>query len=282
MMFPGLGNKIELNDNNNSIIEISESTMSHTMDKSHSSPPNRSMMIPSHPPLEKKFKFNNGFDSLSSQFNSIENVTDCKQNLHKCIADISGIINTVFDVNAQLGEEVKHMEKRHTNEVNSLHNDNDHLTLQVAQLKMEMHNKIELMKRNMELQMIDLKAEHARHTLKVIEESEDRCAYKLENQIKLIEDQHRDEMNLMISRYEQKIAQFESERKKFYSESYNLIERKQEEKEKAVSQAIERCKRESEALINDAKGKKYCMACGAGKPLDLYYVCNSECQRRFW
>lgn len=286
MMFPGLGNRIHLNDNNDSIIEIPDSTMSHTMDKSHNSSPNSSMMIQSHPsngiPPEKRFKFHNEFDSLSSQINTIENLSDCKQNLHKCITDVSGIINTVFDVNAKLDEELKLMEQRHTDEVNSLLKNNNHLIIQATQLKMEMHNKIELMKHNTELQMIDLKAEHARHMLKIIEESEEKSEYKLKNELKLIEEQHKSEMNLIISRYEQKIAQLETERKKFFSESYNLIERKQEEKERAVSQAIERCKRESEALINDAKGKKYCMACGAGKPLDLYYVCNLECQRRYW
>lgn len=263
-MFPGLGNKIQLND---SIIEIPDTTMSYTMNPSNDIPP------------EKRYKFTNEIVSLSPQINTIENVSECKQNLHKCMNDISGIISTVFDVNAKLDEELKHMENRHTVEVNSLLKDNDRLTEQISQQKMEMNNKIELMKRNMDLQMIDLKAEHARHILKVIEESEDKCESKLKIQMRMIEEQHINEISLVKAQYEQKIAQFETERK---TESYNLIERKQEEKERAVSQAIERCKRECEALINDAKGKKYCMACGAGKPLDLYYVCNSECQRRFW
>lgn len=270
MMFPGLANKIQLNENS-SIIEIPDTTMSPAMDKSDSSPPNRSSMTPP----EKRLKFNNESYSLASQNNPIENVTECKQNLHKCMTDISGIIHTVFDVNAKLDEELKHMEKRHTDDVNSLRKDKDYLTVQIAQLKMEMHTKIELMKRNTELQIIDLKAEHARHVLKVMEESEDKCEYKLANELKLVEEQHKREMNSMIARHE-------AERKKFFSDSYNLIERKQEEKERAVSQAIEQCKRESEARINDAKGNKYCMACGAGKPLDLYYVCSSECHRRYW
>lgn len=270
-MFPGLGSKIQLN-NNDSIVEIpTPATMSSII------------MIPSYSSNEipeKRYKLNTEFDSISSQINTIENVSVCKQNLHKCINDISGIIETVFDVNAKLDDELKHMEQQHTDEVNSLRKDKDLLTLQVSQLKMEMHNKIELMKRNMELEMIDLKAEHARHILKIIEESEEKCEYKLKHQLELIEEQHTNEMNSMKSRYDQKIAQFEAERKKFFSDSYNLIERKQEEKERAVSQAIERCKREYEIQINDAKGKKYCMACGAGKPLDLY-LCNSACQRRY-
>lgn len=264
MMFPGLGNKIQLGDND-SIIEIQESIVSHTMNSNRSiifNPPYASQKtVP-----EKWYKLSNGFDSISSQIDTIANVSECKQNLHKCINDVSGIIETVFDVNAKLDEELKCMERRHTDEVNSLLKD-----------KLEICNKIEIMQRNMEIQMIDLKAVHARHILNVIEESEEKCIYKL----KLIEEQHTNEISLMKSRYEQKIAQFEVERKKFFSDSYNLIERKQEEKERAVNQAIERCKREYEALVNDAKGKKYCMACGAGKPLDLYYVCNSECQRRY-
>lgn len=271
-MFPGLGNKIQLSDND-SIIEISASTTaSHT--------------IPSYPsnevPPEKRYKLNTEFGSVPSQIYTIENVSGCKQNLHKCMNDITGIIETVFDVNAKLEDELKHTEKRHADQVHSLLKDNDHLHQQVSQLKMEMHNKIELMKRNVELQLIDLKSEHARHILKILEESEEKCEYKLKNQLKLIEEQHANEMNSMRSRYEQKIAQFDVERKKFFSDTYNLIERKQEEKERAVSQTMERCKREYEALINDAKGKKFCMACGAGKPLDLYFVCNSECQRRYW
>lgn len=271
MMFPGLGNKIQLN-NNDSIIEIQESTASQTMNSSNDSPSDHSIMFipPPHTSHkiapEKRYKLSTGFDSFSSPIDTIENVSECKQNLHKCINDVSSIIETVFDVNAKLDEELKCMEKRHTDEVNSLLKD-----------KMEIRSEIELMKRNMEIQMIDLKAEHARHILNVIEESEEKCEYKL----KLVEEQHTHEISLMKSRYEQKIAQFEVERKKFFSDSYNLIERKQEEKERAVNQAMERCKREYEALINDAKGKKFCMACGAGKPLDLFYLCNSECQRRY-
>lgn len=271
MLFPGLGNKIQLSDND-SIIEIQDSSVSHTehtMNQGHDhSPSNHSMIFnPRYPSnktaAEKRYKLYTGFDSISSQIDTIENVSECKQNLHKCMNDVSGIIETVFDVNAKLDEELKSMEKRYTDEVNSLLKD-----------KLEICNKIELMKRNMEIQMIDLKAEHARHILNVIQESEEKCEYKM----KLIEEQHTNEIGLMKSRYEQKISQYEVERKKFFSDSYKLIERKQEEKERAVSQAIERCKREYETLINDAKGKKYCMACGAGKPLDLY-VCNSECQR---
>lgn len=282
MMFPGLGNKIQLGET----IEIPESIMSYAIDEIDNIPPNSPpcsmMMSPSYPPNgilpEKRARFYNELASLSPKINASE----CKQNLRKCMADISGIISTVFDVNTKLDEELKHMERRHTVEVNSLLKENDRLTVEVSQLKMEMNDKIELIKRNMELQMIDLKAEHARHILKVIEDSEEKWESKLKSQLKIIEEQHKNEIILMQARHEQKIAQFEAERQKFFTESYDLIERKQMEKERAVSQAVERCKREYETLINDAKSKKYCMACGAGKPLDLYYVCNSECQRRYW
>lgn len=281
MMFPGLGNKIQLNENIDSIMEIPESTMSSTMNKSRCTSPDQTTMVPSRSFPGKRYKLNNEFVSLSPQINTIDNVSECKQNLHKCMNDISGIINTVFDVNTKLDDELKHMEKRYTVEMNSLLKDNDHLTAQVSQLQMEMRKEIESMRRNTELQMIDLKAEHARHILTLTEESEEKWEAKFKNQLKIVEEQHKNEIESMKARHEQKLAQFETERKKFYMESYELIERKQEEKERAVAQAIERCKRESEALINDAKSKKFCMACGAGKPLDLYYVCDSECQRRY-
>lgn len=269
-MFPGLGNRIHAK---------SDSTVSVQRPMSIQPLANRYEALkatfePGEIP-EKRFKC---YTSVPNH--DTETVSACKEDLGKCMQNITGIVNNVFDLNVKLEEKMRDLEEKHEIEIKAAQKKHAYLSAQLSRQSSEMEDKIELMKREHYLEIIELKEEHNQSLLKVADETKEKWQSKLKNQQTLLNETE-NEISLLKTRHEKDIARYEKNRKQIITESYELIARKNEEKDQAVAEAREKCWRECSAMIEDAKVKKYCVGCGAGKPLDLFYVCNAECQRRY-
>lgn len=301
IIFPGLGNRIHMQDD--SVLEVSDDvsmTQYANFDRyneerdlinlsgaSASRAGGVKKSVYNHsPPIEfadspeKRFKFD--FDSSAPGIDPAPNVTACKQNLGKCMKTVSGVFDQVFELNIQLEQNVRSMEVKHEREVKVLEQRNEQLAEQIEKLKEDMKNELELMEKAHRLQEDSLKQEHSARLAKLTEEQERQWTSKLRRELQSINNKHIHEIALQRAEYERNIADLEAERMKLSMDSYDLIERKDRERDQAVEQTKQQCKDEYAALIEDAKGKKFCIACGIGKPLDLFYVCDKNCQRRFW
>lgn len=301
IIFPGLGNRIHMQDE--SVFEVSDdvSLTQYANFERFNEPrelinldgasANRAgalkKSIYNHLPFgeyvgspEKRFKYD--FDSSSPAIDAPTNVTVCKQNLGKCMKTVSGVFDQVFDLNIQLEQNVRAMEVKHEREVKALEQRNEQLAEEIDKLKEDMKNELELMEKAHRLQENSLKQEHSARLAKLTEEQERQWASKLRCELQSINNKHIHEIALQRAEYEKKIADLEAERMKLSMDNFDLIERKDRERDQAVEEVRQHCKNEYTALIEDAKGKKFCIGCGIGKPLDLFYVCDKNCQRQFW
>lgn len=297
IIFPGLGNRIHMQDD--SVLEVSDDvslTQYANFDRYNqerelresanraggvkTSVFNNSSFNEYVGSPGKRFKFD--FDSSSPAIDAPPNVTVCKKNLGKCMKTVSGVFDQVFDLNIQLEQNVRAMEAKHEREVKVLEQCNEKLAEQIDKLKEDMKNELELMEKAHRLQENSLKEEHSARLAKLTEEQERQWASKLRCELQSINNKHNHEIALQRAEYEKKIADLEAERMKLSMDSYDLMERKNRERDQAIEQARQQCKEEYAALIEDAKGKKFCIGCGIGKPLDLFYVCDKNCQRKFW
>lgn len=299
IIFPGLGNRIHMQDD--SVLEVSDDVSSLTQYATYGrstlfdltnfngacanrvGSAKKSAFFPAfheadHSP-EKRFKydFDNGHPSAGAA-----NASICKENLGKCIKTFSGVFDQVFDLNIQLEEDVRSMEAKHELKVKTLVQRNEQLANQIEKLKEDMKHELELMEKSYRLKEDSLKQEQSQRIAKLSAEQERQLAMKLRTELQANNNRHFHEMALQKSEYDKKIADLEAERTKLFMDSYDLIERKNEERDQAVEKARKQCKEEYGPLIEEAKGKKYCIACGIGKPLDLFYVCDMNCQRRYW
>lgn len=278
VMFPGLSDRIH--SRNDPIVRKSHVNLNRDRSKSHTSTSHYDLMLKtpfdSDDMPEKRYK-----SYMPSSFINNEHVSSCKEDLGKCMQNITGIMSNVFDLNIKLDEKLKDLEKEHEAELKVAQQKQAYLSAQLSRFSTEMENKIEFMKREHYLEIFDLKEEHAQNLQKVKDEAKEKWQLKLKNQLQLINEAE-NEISLLKAKHEEEIARYEAQRKQLITESYELIIRKNEEKDRAVAEAQDKCWNEYMAQIEDAKGKKYCVACGTGKPLDLFYVCSMECQRRYW
>lgn len=301
VIFPGLGNRIHMQ--NDSVLEVSDDVSSLTQyveyDRStqfnltnlNGASANRvgsvkkSAYFPKlHESIEespeKRFKL----DNIDNRFSSpgVSSASVCKQNLGKCMKTFSGVFDQVFDLNIKLEENLRGMEAKYQREIKTLEQQNEHMADQIEILKEDMKHELELMEKSHRLQENKLKQEHLERISKLNEEHEKQLTSKLRDELQAINNKHIHEIALQKAKYEKRIADLETERTKLFMDSYDLIQRKNEERDKAIEEVKRQCKEEYAPLIEEAKGKKYCIACGTGKPLDLFYVCDSNCQRRYW
>lgn len=302
IIFPGLGNRIHMQDD--SVLEVSDdvsSALTQYVDYGQPSTlfdltnlnggsanragnTKKSVYLPSlnesNQTPEKRFKYdieNNNYRTVGTPSASL-----CKQNLGKCMKTFSGVFDQVFDLNVKLEDDLRAMEVKYNCEINTLEQRNEYLADQIEKIKEDMKNELELMEKAHRLKENCIRQEHSELMLKLSEEHERQFASKLRSELQSINNRHMHERALQKAEYEKKIADLEAERSKLFMESYDLIERKNEECERAIEETRKQCKAEYGPLIEEAKGKKYCIACGVGKPLDLFYVCDMNCQRRYW
>lgn len=283
MMFPGLGNRIQFPKRSIEMPEMALST-SRTSGRSSKYPlqrddGERTQVSSAHNSDEipqKRYRYSS--DHFSHSIGGTESMAVQKQHVRKCLTNISGIVENVFDLNAQLDEKLKLMEQSHEIEMKLCVDENEDLSNRLTKLNHEMQGNVESVHKRHELEIKDLIDDYTRRMAK----DDEKWESKLKEQLQETTERYENEIRLLKAKYERCTAQFESERKKSFNERYDLIERKNREKEMAVNEVKEKCRRECTARIEDAKNKKFCVGCGAGKPLELFYVCNKECQRRYW
>ncbi|XP_055306301.1 uncharacterized protein LOC129570629 isoform X2 [Sitodiplosis mosellana] len=272
IIFPGLGNRIHMQDD--SVLEVSDD-VSLTQYASYD------QSIPFDLTNLNGASANRAGGAKNSPVVGAPHVSVYKQNLGKCMKTFSGVFDQVFELNVKLEQNVRAMEEKHEHEVKTLEQRNEYLADQIEKLKKDMKNELELMEKAHRLKENSLKQEQSARLAKLSEEQERQWASKLRCELQSINNRHVHEIALQKAEYEKKIADLEAERTKLFMDNYDLIEQKNEERNQAVEQARKQCKEEYGALIEDAKGKTYCIACGVGKPLDLFYVCDKNCQRRY-
>lgn len=56
----------------------------------------------------------------------------------------------------------------------------------------------------------------------------------------------------------------------------------EEERTMAVKEAKKQCAEDYARRLEANKKMKFCMSCDAAKPQDTFYVCSTECQKRYW
>lgn len=293
MIYPGLGSRIRMQDDSmlddskdGSLGQQSTPTMSNLNGISTIRIGNarKSSFFPSFSesddiPLEKKYKFDTETtpSSMTSTLDT-SNISATRDKFSKCMKTFTYVFDQVFDLNIHLDEKIRNLEKKSSIEVKALERCNAQLNKKMEQVNKEMKEELELMEKDYYLKVLEIKKESEENVLKKTQESE-----KLfRRQLQLANDKHGREMDLLKAKYDKKIADLETERKKFFMENYHLIEKKDEECARAIREERLALKEEYRALIEDAKGKKYCIACGIGKPLDLFYVCDMNCQKNYW
>lgn len=285
-MFPGLGDRVHIKEHSvvmpkmassaNRNVNINRFSSTFTLQRNDNDSIPAPSVCDSDEIPEKRHKFNPNYSPVS--IGSNESLSVQKQHLHKCLTNIRGIVDNVFDLNAELNEKLKSMEQRYEMEIKEFVNENEQLSKQFKLLNRDMENKIDSLNERHELELKDLIDDYTRRMFKVDEKWE----HKMKSQLQATSDRYEHEISLLKAKYDKCVAQFESERKKIFDEKCDLIERKNREIEVAVNKVKEKCRRECAARIEDAKNKKFCIACGSSKPLDLIYVCNADCKRRYW
>lgn len=302
MIFPGLGNRIKIQDD--LVLETSRDISSEPADRStltaltmprdgmtpaataREFSARKSPLFPSTSMFEsaitgKRFKP----DDVGSSFATSSPIADdeptfsiCKENFNKCIRNFAGVFDHIFDLNMQLEQQLKGLELKQALDIKALEDENAQLNRQVERLNRDMKNELDVMEKTYYAKVREINEEN--------EEKMRRNAAEVEKQfgrrLKLAKEKHEKEIGVLKAKYDRKLAEQEAERRRIFMESYELMEKKNEECDQAVEEARKQMKREYSALIEDAKGKKFCIACGVGKPLDLYYVCDVNCQRSYW
>lgn len=301
MIFPGLGNRIRMTDD--SVLEVSSDSPTTNEMHNRSTPytcrnhngsttvragsAKKSAYFPlSHQESddvpEKRHKFDSENTFLLTSHSDAPIAVICKEKLSKCMDTFSGVFDHVFDLNVKLENKLKHLEANHEFEVKKLEQQNEYLAGQIEKINQDMKNELDLMEKSYQLKEITFEREHNQSMRKLSQENAKQLAQKVRHELKALEIKHKHEIVQLRAEYERKIDNLDAELARSIMDNYNLIERKNDERDQAVMEARKQCDQRYGPLIEDAKGKKYCIACGVGKPLDLFYVCDAECQKRYW
>lgn len=81
----------------------------------------------------------------------------------------------------------------------------------------------------------------------------------------------------LIEELKTKVGQLQAEK----LEHDKTTEQKDKELANAVNEVKKKCKEEYERRLEASKKMRFCVACGAAKPMNTIYACNTDCQRRF-
>lgn len=278
MIFPGLGNKIDIhykppdrsqlniaaaiqramktkstggpheNHTSNTIMQ-----QMHYSSYSNGSPPKRSRFDTEiHSYSSNSMAVSSPTASVVSVSSTVSNASACKSTLNKCLDNFSGVFDSMFQLNATLEKKLNSIETVHQAEIKMHEEKFAKVMEQVSKLN-DAHTKELLLETKSQNQKI-LKLEE-KHALQLTE-LEEQFETKLKNQLQMMKTEHAKEID-------------------------KLVAEKDQERERAVIHARNKYKQEHKHLIEDAKAKKFCIACGNGKPLDLFYVCNDRCMQLY-
>lgn len=300
MIYPGLGNRIRVQDD--SVLDVSRDTSSlvlhepndqstptltNVLDTSYSSgcvaygrkTPLFTSVTESEEIPEKRYRFDTE-TTISSMTPMVMSpgVSDCKENFKKCMKSFAGVFDHVFDLNIKLEDRIRQLITKSAIEVNALEKCNARLSERMDKVNKDMRDELELMKRQYYLKVIDINQENEQNLAKKTQD----CERQFNRQLKSVNDKYEMEMTQLKDKYDKTFADYEVERKRFFMEKYELKECMEKERERAIEDVKKMCKEEYETLIEDAKNKKFCISCGVGKPLDLFYVCDTNCQKNYW
>lgn len=194
-------------------------------------------------------------------------VSIVRENVNNSVVNFKLAFDQICDLNEKLEKTLNDAET----ERNELNEQNTILLAQIEELKNET-NKAKELKEIHDKEIADLKQLHAKELQTKIDAIETEFEQKLKKELNILREAQEVELARMRLRYTGKITALKME-----NQTLNVANDKCAE----IERAMEQCKNDYLVLIEDAKKKKFCAACGKSKPLDLY-VCDVECQRKCW
>lgn len=220
-MFPGLGNRIHSkNDSERTTNDRSTQLLLINRQDTRIIPIDQDgYNIP-----EKRYKFH----YPSTPMIKLENISDCKEDLKNCMKNITGIVNNVFDLNDQLEK----ITGKQGFEIKRIQDKNAYLTSQITKLHHEMEDKMDLLKKAHNLEMVEVKEKNTERLSNVLEEAKEKWQSKLKDHQQMLNDAE-NEIILTKARHETEVSRYETERKRLFTESYELIMKKNEEEDLA-------------------------------------------------
>lgn len=278
MIFPGLGNRIDIKHKSpdRSQLNIAAALQRAMKTKStgglHEKPSSKTIMQQMHyssysngsPPKRSRFDAeihcysSNGMAvsspaaSVVSVSSTVSSATTCKSTLNKCLDNFSGVFDSMFQLNASLEKKLNSIETVHQAEI-KIHEEKFVKVMEQVSRLNDAHTKEMLLEtKSYNKKILKLEEKHALQ----LTELEEQFETKLKNQLQLMKTEHAKEIE-------------------------KLVAAKDQERERAVIDARNKYKQEHKHLVEDAKTKKFCIACGNGKPLDLFYVCNDNCMQLY-
>lgn len=99
----------------------------------------------------------------------------------------------------------------------------------------------------------------------------------LRNDLRMAERTHRSEVNELNER----IEKMKTKAKRVELEHQEQLKIKDEECRRAVDNATKELEEKYKIIIEETKGKMYCVSCGAGKEPETFYSCSKACHVRY-
>lgn len=189
------------------------------------------------------------------------NLNQFKGFMNSSMQNLTLAFDRVYELNVKLEKKLKDCQAKRETDVKELEERNTNLLQQIEQLENKMNKKNVTLKET-EQKCSQLEVQHARRLANL----ESQWETNLKNQLRIINDSHEVELSRFRVRYARKMLFLNKDNRRLIAEHGNITDKMNEELVSAV---------------NDAKHKKFCLACDKAKPSDIY-VCDMECQQRLW